>query len=34
MNDILVIDDYGHHPVEIEAVLKTARISAEKRGGI
>lgn len=33
VNDILVIDDYGHHPVEIEAVLKTARISAEKRGG-
>jgi UDP-N-acetylmuramate--alanine ligase len=26
-NDITVIDDYGHHPVEIAAVLKAARES-------
>ncbi|MFZ4761785.1 MAG: UDP-N-acetylmuramate--L-alanine ligase [Alphaproteobacteria bacterium] len=25
-NDITVIDDYGHHPVEIAAVLKAARL--------
>jgi UDP-N-acetylmuramate--alanine ligase len=24
-NDILVVDDYGHHPTEIEAVLAAAR---------
>ncbi len=24
-NDIRIIDDYGHHPVEIQAVLKAAR---------
>ncbi len=24
-NDVRIIDDYGHHPVEIEAVLKAAR---------
>jgi len=30
---VLVVDDYGHHPVEIEAVLKTARLSADRRGG-
>lgn len=33
---ITVIDDYGHHPVEITAVLKAARAAAEhsdKKGG-
>ncbi len=28
---ITIIDDYGHHPVEIAAVLKTARAAAEGR---
>jgi UDP-N-acetylmuramate--alanine ligase len=28
-NGITVIDDYGHHPVEIEAVLRAARESTE-----
>ncbi len=26
-NDVAIIDDYGHHPVEIAAVLKAARAS-------
>ncbi len=26
-NDVTIIDDYGHHPVEIAAVLKAARVS-------
>ncbi|MCB1592952.1 MAG: UDP-N-acetylmuramate--L-alanine ligase [Alphaproteobacteria bacterium] len=30
--DITVIDDYAHHPVEIEVVLKTARTVLEKKG--
>jgi len=30
-HDITVIDDYGHHPVEIAAVLGAARSSTEKR---
>jgi len=25
VNDILIVDDYGHHPTEIRAALKTAR---------
>ncbi len=29
---ITVIDDYGHHPVEIQAVLKAARQAVEKSG--
>ena len=29
VDGIIVIDDYGHHPVEIAAVLKTARASTE-----
>jgi UDP-N-acetylmuramate--alanine ligase len=33
VNNITIIDDYGHHPVEIEAVLKTARIAADEKGG-
>ncbi|MFT8736903.1 MAG: UDP-N-acetylmuramate--L-alanine ligase [Zymomonas mobilis] len=28
---VLVIDDYGHHPVEIKAVLSAARESAQQR---
>jgi UDP-N-acetylmuramate--alanine ligase len=28
---VVVIDDYGHHPVEIQAVLKAARMAGEKR---
>jgi UDP-N-acetylmuramate--alanine ligase len=27
VNGVTIIDDYGHHPVEIEAVLKAARAS-------
>ncbi|MGB3274452.1 MAG: UDP-N-acetylmuramate--L-alanine ligase [Xanthobacteraceae bacterium] len=30
-NGIAIIDDYGHHPVEIAAVLRAARESAEGR---
>jgi UDP-N-acetylmuramate--alanine ligase len=30
---ITVIDDYGHHPVEIEVVLKTARTAVRESGG-
>lgn len=30
---ITVIDDYGHHPVEIAATLKAARIQQDARGG-
>jgi UDP-N-acetylmuramate--alanine ligase len=30
-NGVTVIDDYGHHPVEIKAVLRAARESAEGR---
>ncbi len=30
-NGVTVIDDYGHHPVEIAAVLKAARESAKGR---
>ena len=29
--DFLVIDDYGHHPTEIEATLKTAKLFALKK---
>jgi UDP-N-acetylmuramate--alanine ligase len=31
VNDITIIDDYGHHPVEIRAVLQTARAVAKGR---
>jgi UDP-N-acetylmuramate--alanine ligase len=31
VNDILVIDDYGHHPTEIKATLKAARETYNKR---
>jgi UDP-N-acetylmuramate--alanine ligase len=30
---ITVIDDYGHHPVEISAVLKAARLAVANRHG-
>ncbi|MGH1378059.1 MAG: UDP-N-acetylmuramate--L-alanine ligase [Alphaproteobacteria bacterium] len=30
---ITVIDDYAHHPVEIEVVLKTARSAVKEAGG-
>ena len=30
-NGAIIFDDYGHHPVEIAAVLKAARASAEGR---
>ncbi len=33
INGITVIDDYGHHPVEIQAVLKAARQAADHTGG-
>ncbi len=33
VDGITVIDDYGHHPVEIAAVLRTARKSVEKEHG-
>ncbi len=32
-NGITVIDDYGHHPVEITAVLKAARQAVAESGG-
>ncbi len=31
VNDILVVDDYGHHPTEIVATLKTAQSFHRKR---
>ena len=31
INDVLVIDDYGHHPTEIRAVLSTARDAWDRR---
>ncbi|MGH1329893.1 MAG: UDP-N-acetylmuramate--L-alanine ligase [Paracoccaceae bacterium] len=31
VNGVTIIDDYGHHPVEIAAVLKAARQSTEGR---
>jgi len=35
VNGITIIDDYGHHPVEIAAVLKTARnVVADKNGKV
>ncbi len=32
-NGVTVIDDYGHHPVEITAVLKAGRAAVEETGG-
>ena len=31
VNGVMIIDDYGHHPVEITAVLKAARQATEGR---
>jgi UDP-N-acetylmuramate--alanine ligase len=31
VNDVLVIDDYGHHPTEIMATLRTARETYNRR---
>lgn len=31
VNDILVIDDYGHHPTEIKATLKAGRDTYDRR---
>jgi len=33
VDDITIIDDYAHHPVEIGVVLKTARSAVEQTGG-
>ncbi len=33
VNDITIIDDYAHHPVEISAVLKAGRDAVTGRGG-
>ena len=32
-NGVTVIDDYGHHPVEIEAVLRAGKEATASRGG-
>ena len=31
INDIVIIDDYGHHPAEIKATIETARNVGQKR---
>src|SRR5581483_9219235 len=31
VNDVTVIDDYGHHPTEIQATLNAARLFSPKR---
>jgi len=31
VNGVTIVDDYGHHPVEIRAVLKTARQASQGR---
>jgi UDP-N-acetylmuramate--alanine ligase len=33
VDGVTIIDDYGHHPVEIEAVLAAARTGVEQTGG-
>ncbi len=33
LNNVTFIDDYAHHPREIEATLKTAKEIAQERGG-
>lgn len=33
VNGVTIIDDYGHHPVEIQAVLKTARQATDNTQG-
>lgn len=32
-NDVTIVDDYGHHPVEIAAVLRAARQRVQNTGG-
>ena len=32
-NSVTIVDDYGHHPVEIEAVLKAGKEALAGRGG-
>jgi len=31
VDDVMVVDDYGHHPSEIQATLKAARLFPQKR---
>lgn len=31
VNDVMVVDDYGHHPTEIKATIETARLFNAKR---
>ena len=31
VNDVMVIDDYGHHPTEIQATINAARLFGSKR---
>ncbi len=31
VDDVMIVDDYGHHPAEIEATLKAARLFSQKR---
>lgn len=33
VNGVTFIDDYGHHPVEIRAVLKAGRMATQENGG-
>lgn len=33
VDEITIIDDYAHHPVEIDVVLKTARSAVAEKGG-
>jgi len=33
VGDVTVIDDYAHHPIEIETVLQTARTAVKKNSG-
>lgn len=33
ISGVTIVDDYGHHPVEIAAVLKAARTAAAEQGG-
>jgi UDP-N-acetylmuramate--alanine ligase len=34
VDGITIVDDYGHHPVEIAAVLKTARTATQGKGRV
>lgn len=33
VDGVSIIDDYGHHPVEIAATLSSARMAADRKGG-